>query len=60
MVVNLLMLTHCFKLELARPYDRVPMDPLPSQSPGNKLKFKLAEQRNELAPEVKSNRSEVP
>ena len=48
MVINLLMLTHYFKIELARPYTRVPMDPLPSQSPSNKLKFKLVEQRHEL------------
>ena len=48
MAVNLLMLTHHFKIELARPYKRVPMDPLPSQSPSNKLKFKLVEQRHEI------------
>ena len=46
--INLLMLTHYFKIELARPYDRLPMDPLPSQSPSNKLKFRLAEQRHEI------------
>ncbi len=48
MAINLLMLTHHFKLELARPYKRLPMDPLPSQSPSNKLKFRLVEQRHEL------------
>ena len=48
MAINLLMLTHHFKIELARPYKRLPMDPLPSQSPGNKLKFRLVEQRHEL------------
>ena len=48
LVINLLMLTHSFKIELARPYKRLPMDPLPSQSPSNKLKFKLVEQRHEL------------
>ena len=48
MAINLLMLTHYFKIELARPYQRLPMDPLPSQSPGNKLEFRLAEQRHEL------------
>ena len=48
MAINLLMLTHHFKIELARPYKRVPMDPLPSQSPSNKLKFKLAEHRHEI------------
>ena len=48
MVVNLLMLTHYFKIELARPYERVPMDPLPSQSPSNKLKLKLTELRHEI------------
>ena len=48
MAINLLMLTHHFKIELDRPYERLPMDPLPSQSPSNKLKFRLVEQRNEL------------
>ncbi len=48
MAINLLMLTHHFKIELARPYERLPMDPLPSQSPSNKLKFRLAEQRHEI------------
>ncbi len=47
-VINLLMLTHYFKIELARPYKRLPMDPLPSQSPSNRLKFRLAEQRHEI------------
>ena len=48
MAINLLMLTHHFKIELARPFKRLPMDPLPSQSPSNKIKFRLAEQRHEL------------
>ena len=48
MAINLLMLTHHFKIELARPYKRLPMDPYPSQSPSNKLKFRLAEQRHEI------------
>ncbi len=48
MAINLLMLTHHFKIELARPYKRLPMDPFPSQSPSNKLKFRLAEQRHEI------------
>ncbi len=48
MAINLLMLTHHFKIELDRPYERLPMDPLPSQSPSNKLKFRLVEQRHEL------------
>ena len=48
MTINLLMLTHHFKIELARPYKRLPMDPFPSQSPSNKLKFRLAEQRHEI------------
>ena len=47
-VINLLMLTHYFKIELARPYKRLPMDALPSQSPSNRLKFRLAEQRHEI------------
>ena len=42
------MLTHHFKIELARPFKRLPMDPLPSQSPSNRIKFRLAEQRHEL------------
>ena len=48
MVINLLMLTHHFKIELARPYKRLPMDPFPSQSPSNKLKLRLVEQRHEI------------
>ena len=48
MAINLLMLTHHFKIELARPFKRLPMDPLPSQSPSNRIKFRLAEQRHEL------------
>ena len=48
LAINLLMLTHYFRIELARPYKRLPMDPLPSQSPSNKLKFRLVEQRHEL------------
>ncbi len=50
MAINLLMLTHHFKIELARPFKRLPMDPLPSQSPSNKIKFRLAEQRHDLTP----------
>lgn len=48
MLINLLMLTRYFKIELARPYERVPMDPLPSQSPSNKLMLKLVELRHEI------------
>ncbi len=48
MAINLLMLTHHFKIELARPFKRLPMDPLPSQSPSNKIKFRLVEQRHEI------------
>ena len=48
MAINLLMLTHHFKIELARPFKRLPMDPFPSQSPSNKIKFRIAEQRHEL------------
>jgi cytochrome P450 len=48
LAINLLMLTRYFKIEFARPYKRLPMDPLPSQSPSNKLKFRLAEQRHEI------------
>ena len=48
MAINLLMLTHHFKIELERPFKRMPMDPLPSQSPSNKIKFRLVEQRHEL------------
>ena len=48
MAINLLMLTHHFRIELARPYKRLPMDPFPSQSPSNKLEFRLAEQRHEI------------
>ena len=48
MVINLLMLTHYFKIELAKPYEQLPMDPLPSQSPGNKLEFRIVEQRHDI------------
>ena len=48
LAINLLMLARYFKMELARPYKRVPMDPLPSQSPSNKLKFRLVERRHDL------------
>ena len=48
LALNLLMLTHYFKIELARPYKRLPMDPLPSQSPSNRLKFRLVERRHAL------------
>ncbi len=48
LAIDLLMLTRYFRIELARPYKRLPMDPLPSQSPSNKLKFKLVEQRHPL------------
>jgi cytochrome P450 len=48
MAINLLMLTHHFKVELARPFKRMPMDPLPSQSPSNKIRIRIAEQRHEL------------
>ena len=47
-VINLLLLTHYFKIELARPYQRLPMDPFPSQSPGHRLKFRIVEQRHEI------------
>ena len=48
MAINLLMLTHHFRIELARPFKRMPMDPLPSQSPSNRIKLRIAEQRHEL------------
>ena len=48
LAINLLMLAHYFRIELARPYKNPPMDPFPSQSPSNKLKFRIAEQRHEL------------
>ena len=48
MAINLLMLTHHFRIELARPFKRLPMDPLPSQSPSNRIKFTLAERRHAL------------
>ena len=48
LVINLLMLTHYFRIEFARSYDDLPMDPFPSQSPSNKLKFRIAEQRHEF------------
>ena len=48
LALNMLMLVHYFKIDFARPYKELPMDPYPSQSPSNKLKFRLAEQRHEL------------
>ena len=48
LAINLLMLAHYFRFEFARPYKRLPMDPFPSQSPSNKLKFRIAEQRHPL------------
>lgn len=48
LALNLLMLTHYFRIEFARPYQELPMDPFPSQSPSNKLKFRIVEQRHEL------------
>ena len=48
LALNMLMLVHYFKIDFARPYNELPMDPFPSQSPSNKLKFRIAEQRHEL------------
>ena len=48
LALNLLMLTHYFRIELNRDFENPPMDPFPSQSPSNKLKFRIAEQRHEL------------
>ncbi len=48
LVVNLLMLAHHFDIEFARPYKALPMDPFPSQSPGNKLKFRIAGRRRPI------------
>ena len=48
LALNLLMLAHYFRFEFARPYKRLPMDPFPSQSPSNKLKFRIAERRHDL------------
>ena len=48
LALNMLMLVHYFKIDFTRPYKELPMDPYPSQSPSNKLKFHLAEQRHEL------------
>ena len=48
LALNLLMLAHYFEIEFAHPYDELPMDPLPSQSPSNKLKFRIAKQRHQL------------
>ena len=48
LALNLLMLTHYFRIEINRDFGNPPMDPFPSQSPSNKLKFRLAEQRHEL------------
>ncbi len=48
LALNLLMLTHYFRIELNKDFGDPPMDPFPSQSPSNKLKFRIVEQRHEL------------
>ncbi len=48
LALNLLMLTHYFRIELNKDFGDPPMDPFPSQSPSNKLKFRIVEQRHDL------------
>ena len=48
LVIDLMMLVHYFKIELVDSFEYVPMDPLPSQSPSNKMKFRLVEQRHDF------------
>ncbi len=48
LALNLLMLAHYFRFELAsRPPKRL-INSFPSQSPSNKIRFRIAEQRREL------------
>ena len=49
LAVNLLLLAHYFRFEFDQAYERPPIDPLPSQSLSNRLRFRIAEQRRELA-----------
>ncbi|MCY3567345.1 MAG: cytochrome P450 [Chloroflexi bacterium] len=46
--VNLLMLTHHFRLSTDPAGPRLQINPFPSLSPGKKLKLVIAEQRNEI------------
>ena len=50
LAVNVLMITHYFTLEVtpARYVDALPISPLPSMKPTEKLKFRVAEQVREL------------
>ena len=51
LAVNVLMVAHYFTLEVspAAYKDKLKFDPLPSLKPSKKLKFRIAEQRRELA-----------
>ena len=48
LVINLLMLAHHCDIEFARPYNELPMDTFPSQSPSNRLKFRIAARRRPM------------
>ena len=48
MAINLLLVAHYFRLEIAPKNYELKISPFPSQSPSKKLKFVVAEKRNEL------------
>ena len=48
LAINLLMMVHYFELEIAPKRYKLKISPFPSMSPNKKLKFMVAEQRNEL------------
>ena len=50
LAVNLLMVAHYFRLEVAPANYKLRVSPFPSQSPSRKLKFRIAEQWHEFPP----------
>ncbi len=48
LAVNLLMIAHYFTLKVSPPDYKLTINPFPSLSPSNRLKFHIAEQRREL------------
>ena len=49
LAVNVLMIAHYFILEVSPSKSKLRLDPFPSLKPSKKLKFRVAEQRRELA-----------
>ena len=48
LAINVLMLAHCFTIEVSPANYKLRFSPLPSMKPSKKLKFLIAEQRREL------------